>query len=98
MVKPAKHLIRDLSAGVMAASLLLVPMSASADEPPRSDADLSDFVELIWFFPMRIGTAVTTGAAYVISAPVHHLSGTEAGAYDDLVTRPLEALSDGTGR
>lgn len=94
-----KHsFIRTLGLGALASSFLLVSMTASADDPPRSDADLSDFVELIWFFPMRIGTAVTTGVTYAITAPVHHLAGTEPEAYDDLVVRPLAALEEGAGR
>jgi hypothetical protein len=39
-----------------------------------------------------------TGVTYAITAPVHHLAGTEPEAYDDLVVRPLAALEEGTGR
>ena len=97
----ATHLhciIRTLGLGALASSFLLVSMTACADEPPRSDADLSGFVEFIWFFPKRVGTAVMTGVTYAITAPVHHLAGTEPEAYDDLVVRPLAALEEGTGR
>ena len=95
---PTKTWVRKLSLGAVASTFLLASMTAKADDPPYSDIDLSDFVEVIWFFPMRIGTLATTSTIYALTAPIHHARGTEPEAYDDLVTRPLAALEEGTGR
>ena len=89
---------RKAVVGVGAVALLAASMTATADEPPRSDADWSVFADAFLFFPARIARAFGLGTTYVAFLPANAAAGREQESYEDLVTRPLSALEEGTGR
>ena len=70
---------------------------STATISPRSDVDLTDFVNMIFFFPVKVTRALTMGTVFVGTFPGQVLTGNEAENYDDLVVRPLAELQEGSG-